>query len=272
MLARHRVRPPATLRFAGRCHTRPPPLGRERTRRHRCGADRLLRHRRAAALAARARRRSAPIRAPTAGTRARRRRSAGSGSTPASRIAVVVATAIGPVGIPSEMLTVVGAGAIVFAFGLLDDIVHLHPAAEARRPVRRRLRRPPQHDLGRVRLEPDARLGDRRSSGSSASRTRSTCSTTWTGSRAASASSPPRTSRSPPPSSIRTATSSSSRRRSRSRCSASSRTTSGSSGPARVFMGDSGSQLIGFVLASLGLMASLEGGRHDDRDGGAAAC
>ena len=30
------------------------------------------------------------------------------------------------------------------------------------------------------------------------------------------------------------------------------------SGPARVFMGDSGSQLIGFVLATLGLMASYK--------------
>ena len=28
------------------------------------------------------------------------------------------------------MVTVVGAGGIVFAFGLLDDIVHLHPAAK----------------------------------------------------------------------------------------------------------------------------------------------
>jgi UDP-GlcNAc:undecaprenyl-phosphate/decaprenyl-phosphate GlcNAc-1-phosphate transferase len=44
--------------------------------------------------------------------------------------AVVVATAIGPVGIPSEMVTVVGAGGIVWGFGLLDDIVHLHPAAK----------------------------------------------------------------------------------------------------------------------------------------------
>ena len=38
------------------------------------------------------------------------------------------------------------------------------------------------------------------------------------------------------------------------------------SGPARVFMGDSGSQLIGFVLASLGLMASYKEAGNDDRD------
>src|SRR6185369_236310 len=45
-------------------------------------------------------------------------------------LAVLVATAIGPVGTPDEILTVVGAGTIVFAFGLLDDIIHLHPAAK----------------------------------------------------------------------------------------------------------------------------------------------
>ena len=36
-------------------------------------------------------------------------------------VAVLVAIAIGPVGIPSEMLGVVIAGLIVFTFGLLDD-------------------------------------------------------------------------------------------------------------------------------------------------------
>ena len=45
-------------------------------------------------------------------------------------LAVLAATAIGPVGIVGEMLTVVAGGAIVFAFGLLDDVVHLHPAAK----------------------------------------------------------------------------------------------------------------------------------------------
>ncbi len=45
-------------------------------------------------------------------------------------VAVLLATAIGPVGIPAEMLTVVAGGSIVFAFGLLDDVVHLHPAAK----------------------------------------------------------------------------------------------------------------------------------------------
>lgn len=45
-------------------------------------------------------------------------------------VAVLLATAIGPVGIPGEMLTVVAGGSIVFAFGLLDDVVHLHPAAK----------------------------------------------------------------------------------------------------------------------------------------------
>ena len=44
--------------------------------------------------------------------------------------AVVLATVIGPVGIVEEMVTVLAGGAIVFAFGLLDDVVHLHPAAK----------------------------------------------------------------------------------------------------------------------------------------------
>ena len=44
--------------------------------------------------------------------------------------AVLLATTIGPVGIPGEMLAAVAGGAIVFAFGLLDDLVHLHPAAK----------------------------------------------------------------------------------------------------------------------------------------------
>ena len=45
-------------------------------------------------------------------------------------LAVLLATGIGPVGIPGEMLTVVAGGTIVFVFGLLDDVVHLHPAAK----------------------------------------------------------------------------------------------------------------------------------------------
>jgi UDP-GlcNAc:undecaprenyl-phosphate/decaprenyl-phosphate GlcNAc-1-phosphate transferase len=45
-------------------------------------------------------------------------------------VGVVAATAIGPVGIVGEMLTVLAGAGIVFAFGLLDDLVHLHPAAK----------------------------------------------------------------------------------------------------------------------------------------------
>ncbi len=44
--------------------------------------------------------------------------------------AVAGATALGPVGIAGELLAVVAGGAIVFGFGLLDDIVQLHPAAK----------------------------------------------------------------------------------------------------------------------------------------------
>jgi UDP-GlcNAc:undecaprenyl-phosphate GlcNAc-1-phosphate transferase len=45
-------------------------------------------------------------------------------------VAVLVATAIGPVGIPGEMLAALGGAAIVFGFGLLDDIVQLHPGVK----------------------------------------------------------------------------------------------------------------------------------------------
>ena len=45
-------------------------------------------------------------------------------------VAVPVAIAIGPVGIPKQMLGVVGAGLIVFTFGLLDDTVSLNPIAK----------------------------------------------------------------------------------------------------------------------------------------------
>ena len=48
------------------------------------------------------------------------------------------------------LIGVVGGCTIVFAFGLLDDIVHLHPAREARRPVRGRLRR---HRTARISVE-----------------------------------------------------------------------------------------------------------------------
>lgn len=44
--------------------------------------------------------------------------------------AVAVATAIGPVGLPGEIFAVAAGGMIVFAFGLLDDILQLHPAAK----------------------------------------------------------------------------------------------------------------------------------------------
>ncbi len=37
-------------------------------------------------------------------------------------------------------------------------------------------------------------------------------------------------------------------------------------GKALVFMGDSGSQMLGFALAGLGLAVELEGGRDDRRD------
>jgi UDP-GlcNAc:undecaprenyl-phosphate GlcNAc-1-phosphate transferase len=45
-------------------------------------------------------------------------------------VAVLAATVIGPVGIPGEMITVCLGAAIVFAFGLIDDLVHLHPGAK----------------------------------------------------------------------------------------------------------------------------------------------
>ena len=45
-------------------------------------------------------------------------------------VAVAVATALGPVGVRGELLAVLAAGAIVFAFGLLDDVIQLHPASK----------------------------------------------------------------------------------------------------------------------------------------------
>lgn len=45
-------------------------------------------------------------------------------------ISVLLATGIGPVGVPGEILAVATGATIVFAFGLLDDIVHLHPLAK----------------------------------------------------------------------------------------------------------------------------------------------
>lgn len=44
--------------------------------------------------------------------------------------AVAAATALGPVGTPGELLAIVAGGSIVFAFGLLDDIIQLHPVAK----------------------------------------------------------------------------------------------------------------------------------------------
>ena len=88
----------------------------------------------------------------------------------------------------------------------------LAPARQARGAGGRRGARALERDLGRGRRQRHARLGARTASGSSGSRTRSTCSTTWTGSRDARASSRARSSRSPPRPSTRTATSTSSRR------------------------------------------------------------
>jgi UDP-GlcNAc:undecaprenyl-phosphate GlcNAc-1-phosphate transferase len=45
-------------------------------------------------------------------------------------VAVLVAMAIGPIGTPSKIEVALLGGAIVFVFGLLDDIVQLHPAAK----------------------------------------------------------------------------------------------------------------------------------------------
>lgn len=45
-------------------------------------------------------------------------------------IAVLAAIAVGPVGLPGEMLAVLAGAAVVFAFGLLDDVHGLHPLAK----------------------------------------------------------------------------------------------------------------------------------------------
>ena len=45
-------------------------------------------------------------------------------------VAVLAAIAIGPVGLPGELLAVLAGAAVVFAFGLLDDTVHLNPLAK----------------------------------------------------------------------------------------------------------------------------------------------
>ena len=184
-------------------------------------------------------------------------------------VAAVAATAIGPVGIPSEMLTVVGAGGIVFAFGLLDDIVHLHPAAK----------------LGAQLVAAYVVLHSTISVEFVSNQTLAwAIGILWLvgltnafnlldnmdglagslGVVAASCFALSAAFVDPNRDIFIVAT-------------ALALALLGfipynlrPSGPARVFMGDSGSQLIGFVLASLGLMASLQGGRHDDRHRGAA--
>ena len=245
-------------------------LGRERTRRHRCGADRLLRHRGAAALAARAqgvRGRSAPrplAHEPDPGLRRNRdlrrlrhRRRRGDRDRPGRDPERDADGGRRRAGSSSRSACSTTSSTCIRSAKLGAQLVAALP-------------RPPQHDLGRVRLEPDARAGRSGSSGSSASRTRSTCSTTWTGSRAslgvvAAACFALSAAFVDPnrdifiiatalalallgfiPYNLRL------------------------NGPARVFMGDSGSQLIGFVLASLGLMASYKEAGDDDRHGGAA--
>jgi UDP-GlcNAc:undecaprenyl-phosphate GlcNAc-1-phosphate transferase len=45
-------------------------------------------------------------------------------------VAVLAAVAVGPVGLPGELLAVVAGAAVVFAFGLLDDVRRLHPVAK----------------------------------------------------------------------------------------------------------------------------------------------
>ena len=85
---------------------------------------------------------------------------------------------------------------------------------------------------------------------------RSTCSTTWTAWRRRWRPSPASTSRSTRRPRIRTTSCSCSRSRLPSPASASSRSTCGRATGPRVFMGDGGSQLLGFLLGALGLAAS----------------
>lgn len=45
-------------------------------------------------------------------------------------LAVLVAVVVGPVGLPGEILAVLAGAAVVFVFGLLDDVLGLHPLAK----------------------------------------------------------------------------------------------------------------------------------------------
>ncbi len=45
-------------------------------------------------------------------------------------VAVLAAVALGPVGLPGELLAVLAGATLVFAFGLLDDVRRLNPLAK----------------------------------------------------------------------------------------------------------------------------------------------
>ena len=145
------------------------------------------------------------------------------------RRASALALAAGIIEWTGELGGILAGVTIVFAAGLVDDLRHLSPVAKLARPDRRRRRRARERPERRDRRQRRPRVGDRPRSGSSASRTPSTCSTTWTVSRRRSRSSPARTSRSTRSPSTRTTPSSRSRSRSDSRAPDSSRSTSGHS-------------------------------------------
>ena len=143
--------------------------------------------------------------------------------------------------------------------GLLDDLRHLHPAREARGAGRRRRRRARERDLRRDRSATTSlAVGARARSGSSGITNAFNLLDNMDGLAAT-----PRRRRRRGASRSTAAVGEPERRRacsspprSRWRCLGFLPFNLRPRGPALVFMGDSGSQVLGFVLAALGLMAS----------------
>ena len=138
---------------------------------------------------------------------------------------------------------------------VVDDVRHLSPLTKLAASS------PPPGSRSRPACASSSSTNDvlgiaSRSSGSSGSRTRSTCSTTWTASRRRWPRSHASTSRSTRRRCTRTTSSSSSRSRSAFACLGFLPFNLRPGGGAHVFMGDGGSQLLGFLLAALGLASS----------------
>ena len=228
-----------------------------------CGCDRRDRrvpcHRRGSLAPPPLAGRRAPRRASrpaSAGTPRRHRRSAASASSPGSSPASLAALAVGAVEWSGELGGILAGVALLFVGGARRRPPPPEPAREARRADRRRRHRARERARGRDRRRTTSSRGGSGSSGSSGSRTRSTCSTTWTASRRRSPRSPARYFAIDAVTEHETRPCSCSRSRSALACAGFLPFNLRPGRGARVFMGDSGSQVLGFGLASLALASS----------------